>query len=59
MVTHDYIVKNDKNYSIILISFLEQGTGIFSQMVDETSDDNFMCLLNGDSTLQNRKSFNN
>ena len=31
---------------------LDQGTCIFSQMVDETSDDNLSGLLNGDSSLQ-------
>ena len=53
MITLLKIMKTIKYYTNLKV--LEQGTGIFSQMIDETSDDNLTGLLNGDSTLQNRK----
>ena len=56
MITLLKIMKTIQYYSNLKV--LEQGTGIFSQMIDETSDDNLTGLLNGDSTLQNRKSQN-
>ena len=56
MITLLKIMKIIQYYTNLKV--LEQGTGIFSQMIDETSDDNLPGLLNGDSTLQNRKSQN-